>query len=447
MSEDSFSSSAVRISINSDVPERSTSDTTSKLPFFDEPSLYDDESPFADPKVTTKTSKISLLREFSFMTKFMKEIDRFWINARYYIIPIEVLSFFFIFSMNFNILTTQKYLFQQVFSNDINDTYNVDSNTSINGCLTEETIINQTGLDVFIHGQKIVNNYNMGAALFYVLPSIVMTILVGPLSDYFGRKLFIFLVMITQLFTPIFGLIIVYCNLKFAFVYINCLVSSLSGGFGAILTLNFSYIADITPKRWLTIRMGTLEASFYLAIAASAAVADTVIDQVTECDFRTPMWIIFSACIAGSLYCIILPESLHNEVKTVDASSDIGKGLGVIVRGFKLLFWKSYLSKNLLEIWLMIAVMVIGFFNVTGIAQIVLYFLHNRPLEWSYTIISVFQATTSIAHLSVLVIVLPVLVIFKFSDITIGFIGSIIACGMCVFIALLTQTWEMFLGE
>ena len=438
MNDDYFPSSA-RISINSDTPEKrdETKGVTVKpeLPFSEEPAEYNDcESPFAAPsKISQKSSS------------YMKTIASVWVKIRYFIIPIEVLSFFFVFSMSFSILTTQQYLFQKIFtSEDINATFN-GSNDSINGCNTEEAIINQTGLDAFIYGQKKVNKYNMVASLLYILPSIIMTILVGPLSDHFGRKLFIFLVMISQTFTPIFGLIIVHYNLNIAFVFLYYLVSGLFGGFGAIISLNFSYITDITPKRWLTIRMGTLEASFYLAIAASAAVANGIIDKV-ECNFIVPMWILLSTCIAGIIYCIILPESLTNKVR-MSNMSDSRRGFIALVRGFKLLFWKSYLLKHLLEIWLMIAVMVIGFFNITGIAQIVLYFLHNEPLEWSYTIIGVFQATSSIAHLSILVVILPVLVIFNFPDITVSLLGSLIACGMCVFIALLSQPWEMFLGE
>ncbi len=374
-----------------------------------------------------------------------------WSVLRHFVIPIEAVSFFFVFTMSFSTQVTQAYLFQRIFSD-----YDVDTNVTANGsvqhdCLDEELIINQTGHYAFIKGLNKISNYNMGNSLLYLIPSLVLTVVLGPISDILGRKPFIFLVQVGQVLGVVVALVTVHYRLHVSIFFLGSLVSGVLGGLGAMLSLSFSYVTDITPQSWLTIRMGSLEASFYLGFVASASLANALISK-TGCDFAVPMWIVLSTSIVGLIVCVVLPEESRNKDPNKSSLSRRDPRYTdehcsrVLIRGFKLLFWKSDLSKDLWNVWLLIAVLAIAFFNIVGITQMVLYFLINKPLQWNFAAIDIFHAVTSTSHISIIVVILPLLVLYNVPDVVISFAGSIVACGMCIFIALLSQPWEMFLG-
>ena len=426
-----------RISINAEAPPSEIAVNNDQAPFLEE--CY---SPFSAKKGIAgsplKDSFIEPRPRQSGLKRFAK--------IHYFLVPIELITFFYIFAMNFSTQITQQYFFQKVFAaalSEENCSSTYYCNVSLPGfCLKEGKIINETGVHVFIDGQKRVNEYSMGSTLIYVLPSLLMTILTGPLSDRFGRKPFLLFAVIGQVVSTIITLFITYYDLNVFIFYVASFFAGMLGGFGSMLSLSFSYVTDITPKAWLTIRMGLLEASIFLAVAASSGVVGLVVDNV-KCDFRVPMWVLFSTSVAGLLFCIFMSESLSVETR----ASNSNKGFKVLVRGFKLLFWKSYLTKHLWEIWLIVIVMVVGFFTSAGTALILQYFLHNKPLEWNYTTIGFYQATSSASHLLILIVVLPFLVVVKVPEIAISFAGSVLACGSYVFIALLSKDWEMFLGK
>ena len=87
-----------------------------------------------------------------------------------------------------------------------------------------------------------------------------------------------------------------------------------TGGFGAVLVAAYAYITDITPKRWLTVRMGIIEFMIFIGAAASSASSISWLGS-NGCDFHPTAWLMMATAVLSFLYILVLPESLTNERK------------------------------------------------------------------------------------------------------------------------------------
>ena len=398
-------------------------------------SNYDTENEIlSSPSSQSPSSEKSILRPIS------------WKTVRLFIFPVEVVNFLFMFGVYFQMQLYQQYYFQRIFRTIIEDDNVTELNISMDHiCLYQSLIENLTSSQSFVKGQRMVNDFGMITVIIYLLPSIVVSVFAGPLSDRYGRKPVMISVFIGQLIAGVSGIVIVYLELNMYYFVIGAFTTGISGGFGVILGAAFAYISDVTPKKWLTIRMGIVEASIFVATATSSAAADKWIQQ-TNCTFRPQVWVVLLVVLMGLIYTIIIPESLSKESRVKNMSKS-KKGFKSLATGVKIFFWKSYLGINMWKLWIVLIVMVLIMINQTGLTEIINYFLHNKPLEWEYGTIGIYMAVTSISHLVALIFLLPILVLIKLPDSVIILIGVCVSCGMYVFVALLTESWEMFVGE
>lgn len=373
-----------------------------------------------------------------------------WLHLRLF--PVELCSFLFLFVVYFQMQVYQQYYFQRVMKQSISDYYsNMSDELNISlalddVCLNQDQIVNLTNNETFVNGQKKVNIISMITTLVSLVPSIVTSLLVAPLSDRFGRKPILVLVFIGQTIGAAIGVLIVELKLSMYVFLVSAFSTGICGGFGVIMATVFAYITDVTPKRWLTIRMGILEASIFVGTATSSAASDKWIEKM-NCDFRPMVWFILVIVALGFLYSIVIPESLTKEVKIKNKGKS-GHKIKSMIRGAKILCCPSYIGfSKLWKFWVAIFIMILAMINETGLTEISSYFLHNKPLEWTYSTIGNYLAVSSVSHMLALLGLLPILVLLKIPDAIIILIGVLFACGMCIFIALLTKSWEMFLGK
>ena len=365
---------------------------------------------------------------------------------RFFFFPVEGVTSLFLFGVYFQMQLYQQYYFQRVFQYTIKNWANVSQlNYSINDmCLYQDLIVNLTSPESFVEGQKEVNNFSMLTTIAYLLPSILVSPLIGTLSDQIGRKPSMIFVFIGQLIAAMLGPCIVYFKLSMFYFFLGSVATGVCGGFGIMLSSGFAYVTDITPKKWLTVRMAFLEASIFVATAISSALSNTWIEK-TNCSFKPQVWVVLATAILGIIYTAFIPESL-NKNQQIKHISDFKCGFNRLCQGFKLFCCPSYIGANLWKVWIIVVVTMLAMINETGSSEISGYFLHNKPLQWKYNTIGLYLAVTSVSHLVALVVILPIFVLLKFPDSLIGLIGLIVSCGMCIFIALLTTTVEMFIG-
>ena len=357
----------------------------------------------------------------------------------------EIVNFLFLFGVYFQMQISQQYVLQKyaraAIDNWVNGSVMVD-----HVCLKQKVVENLTSPETYIQVQSRVNSINMISNLAYLLPSIVVSLILGPLSDYYGRKPVIIAVFVGQVLSGIVTVFIIYFDLSLWLFVVTSFITGVSGGFGVILAGVFAYVTDIVPKRWLTLRMGVIEVFIFLGSGVASLSADTWI-EATRCSFSPQVWLFVATSSLGLLFACIIPESLSKKAKLTNIAKS-SKGIGSLVKGFKIYLKPSHLgSIKLWELWVVTLAMSLAIVNETGSMEIIEYFLYNKPLLWHYDRVGQYMLVSSMSHLVALLVLLPILVSFKVPDSVIGLIGCVFACATSAYIALLTTTWEMFLGK
>uniref|UniRef100_A0A1X7UXL6 Major facilitator superfamily (MFS) profile domain-containing protein n=1 Tax=Amphimedon queenslandica TaxID=400682 RepID=A0A1X7UXL6_AMPQE len=375
-----------------------------------------------------------------------------WKNIKFFVIPVELSLFFYLFTVYFQMQFYQQYYYQRIMKQEILDFNNISNEQddwyfeNDSTCLNQDDITNMSSQDTFLKGQKEVNHLNIVTTLISLSLSVVTSLFLIPYSDVYGRKPFIAIVFVGQIAATVASIFIVYFKLNMYYFCLTAAINGLSGGFGVILASSFAYISDITPPRWLTIRMAVLGAIIFVGAAAASPAADNWIDS-NGCNFRPLVWLILAAFLCGLLYTVILlPESLSKDIKSKNHQPS-KKGFRALVQGIKIFTSLSYVdASTLLKLWIINAITVLVMTNETGNVEIIGYFLQNKPLEWDYTLIGYYLSVSSVAHVVVLLVILPIMVLAKISDPIIMSIGIafVLVCDICI-ATFVSKTWEMFL--
>ena len=292
--------------------------------------------------------------------------------------------------------------------------------------------------------QQNTDHLNLITSVASQAPSVLVLVMLGGFADKFGRKSIMFVMFIGLLIQSINGVVVVYYQLNMYLFLIGRVAYGITGGFGAALIAGYSYVADITSKRWLTIRIGLVQLAIFAGTAASGAASNSWLGS-NGCDFHPPMWLMIVTSVISILYVVILPESLTEERKKELQMKPKG-GLQAWVTGFKIYFWPPYLGfSNYWKVLVATVAMGLVVLNEIGSGQIMTYFLENKPLEWSLELISMLSMTTSIFHCFALLVVLPILVLIGFNDVLISLIGVVITCGAVISFGFIQHSWPVWL--
>ena len=346
--------------------------------------------------------------------------------------------FLYIFTSLFHTQVYQQYYYQISARNMLN----LSSNYS--HCLNQTDIVDMSNNATFSIIQQNTNHLNLVTSIVSQVPAVFVLIVLGGFSDKFGRKIIMFVIFIGQFIQSINGLMVVYFELNMYLFLIGGATNGLTGGFGAALIAGYSYAADITPKRWRTIRIGFVQVAIFAGAASSGAAANSWLGS-NGCDFHPLMWLLIVTSVVSLLYVVVLPESLTEERKK-ELEMKTKKGLQAWITGLKIYFWPPFLGVS--KYWKVLvatAAMALAVTNEIGYGQVATYFLENKPLEWSLERISLYSMTTSIVHCIALVVVLPLMVLVGFPDILIGLIGVVLVGGAVTSLGFVQHSWPVWL--
>ena len=360
-------------------------------------------------------------------------------KLRKFLFPVELLFLLYMFSLLFQMTYYQQYYFQRLAQDELASVQNL---TGV--CLDQELIVNHTSNKLFLHLQERVNDLNMYTNIIAVTCASLSSIFLGPLSDLVGRKPIFFYVMIGSACSFVLQSLVVYFEWNIHYFFLVLFIFGTSGGMALTCGLSFAYVTDTTPKKWLRIRMGILEATIAIGKGTSSLGSNNWIHN-NGCDFFPPsLLIIGTACIA-ILYLLFMPESLTWKERDFSTNT---KGFSKFINGLKIFFYPKYTGfSNWWRVWAATGVICIGIFSAIGGVEIQNYFLYNRPLQWSYDHIGYYSAAWSGLMGLVLLIVLPVFVAIGLSNAFIGLIGSVCAITANVIIANVKTNWEMYIGK
>lgn len=275
------------------------------------------------------------------------------------------------------------------------------------------------------------------------LPSIFAVLLLGPLSDQFGRKPALIVVLLGSCVQAALSIVIIRFDLNLYFFLLSSGIKATSGGLAGILTASYSYIADVSSRKWLTLRYGILEAMTYIAGTVSLVIGGEWI-QNSRCNFLSPSWLHFACIVALVPYVLLLvPESLNKNDKT-RRSSKLYTGPKSLLQGLQIFFGKRYSRWRL---WFTLLTMTVVILNTSGAIVIITLFLLHDPLEWEPYLIGIYLSVNELVHGLSVLIFLPVLVICRVPDPLIALLGIGLSCAMYVCMGFVAETWQMFLGK
>ena len=319
---------------------------------------------------------------------------------------------------------------------------NITNETRI--CLNTRFLdnINVTHLGDKVEAQTAIMGLIVGATAR--LPSIVATLILGPISDKFGRKPAIIVVLTGIILHSTLVLIIVKLRLDLHFFILSAGLRGLAGGMAGILTASYSYIADISSKKWLTIRLGVLESMNFIAGSLSLIIGGVLI-HLSRCQFELPA-ILSLACVVAALpYALIaLPESLDREQKSLTPAQTKTLGPKAFLRGFQIFFGKGY---SRWKLWLCLFIMFITVANISGTMSVIILYLLHRPLQWDPIHIGAFLGSSEFVHGLGLILILPILVHTGARDSVIVLVAVFLTCMMDVCLGLAEKTWQVFASE
>ncbi|XP_019849081.1 PREDICTED: hippocampus abundant transcript 1 protein-like isoform X2 [Amphimedon queenslandica] len=362
---------------------------------------------------------------------------------------IFVIEIFMVFSQLLYLYSTQivqQYIFQTLACEALSNTPNYTApNESI--CLDQDYIVSATGNnDSIIEIQQKTNTLNMYIAIIGLVSSAVLSLIYGSLSDIFGRKPFLILCFSGLCLSSALQVAVIELDLNMnVYLLIASALNGLTGGGATTIGVAYASIADVTTKKWRTLRLGTTGSAFGFSKALSYLLAYYWINN-NGCDFKGPAYLMLAIGFVGLTYIILIPESLPRSKEERKEG-----GFKKLADGFKVFFIPSRSGfSKWWRIWVCVIVICIEFLCVIGITQVLNYFLHNKPLEWSYDFIGIYGSVTSITQCLALIVVLPLLIAIPipeaYSNPFIILFAVVIAITTNVMMATLRTTWEIFLA-
>lgn len=357
--------------------------------------------------------------------------------------PFEIPFFLYQFTEHFYRLLYQQYYFQQLANQTIGQ---ANHTVSISGCLTQDDVVNYTGNKTFLLMQEHVNRLNMYSEILFLGLSGLTALLLGPLSDIIGRKPILIFTVVGLILTAVLQLLIIHFRLDVYYYLICAVFFGGTGGFGTVMTLMIATIHDVTPKWVFTVRLGLLESGIAIARMATSLGTNNWI-QMTGCNFNPPAWLMIVVVALAITAVILMPETLCKETRQQNKTQGF-RGVTKIINGLKIYAFPWYIGKR--NYWQLITattVLSLASIGIGAYNNIMNYFLHNKPLEWSYDRIGIFGAVYSAAMGGTLIILLPVLITLKLSKYLICLIGSLFAVVTNILIANVQTDWEMFTSE
>uniref|UniRef100_A0A3Q3X107 Proton-coupled folate transporter n=1 Tax=Mola mola TaxID=94237 RepID=A0A3Q3X107_MOLML len=130
----------------------------------------------------------------------------------------------------------------------------------------------------------------------------------GSWSDLAGRRPVLILSNLGLALQAVVYLVVMYLKLPVAYLLVGRIIGGLSGEFGAVLSVCFSYVADISDKRSRTFRVAILEA----CLGISGMLASIIGGQWQHAQgYIKPFWLILATCLAAALYvCLFVRETV-----------------------------------------------------------------------------------------------------------------------------------------
>ena len=239
--------------------------------------------------------------------------------------------------------------------------------------------------------------------------------------------------------------LVVYFDLSTYYFLSLLAIHGFTGGSSLASSMIFAIVADTTPNRWLGVRMSVLEATMTFGKAVAFIGTNNWI-QSTNCNFLYPSLLNVGTALCAVVFLFLMRESFSPQEQ--NAYFSLRRVILAIFNGLRIFFNPYYLGfSNWWRAWTATGVICAAAACSVGGTEILNFFLHNRPLQWSYDKIGYFGAFIFGFNGLVLITAVPMLIAVRFSYPLVGLIGAV--CGIIanVMVALVKCNWEMYVGK
>ena len=277
------------------------------------------------------------------------------------------------------------------------------------------------------------------------LPSILVSIFLGPLSDRIGRKPIIIIAGVGTTLQGILSILIVHYQLNPYYFILTNFVAGVMGNFTAVLSSGLAYLSDISSAKWLGMRLGILETMYSIGGGLGLFFAGYWL-QLNNCNFIPPLWL-YTGCNAAVVMYIMfcIPESLSKSERR-ELSVKNPKGLKSMLNGFRIFFgcvpkysawrlWFAGLINNLMAL------------NVAGAVLLAVYFLKCPPFDLNAQMIGIYQGIQAGSRAVSNAVLMSVFSAMSVPEAAIALIALLFHSVCDLLTGLSTKNYQVYIGE
>ena len=361
-------------------------------------------------------------------------------------LTVEPVLFLYMFATFLSYSTLQIYLKHSICSG----TPNCSTSTDLQGNMSSSGSLGVSSCGEEMHQIEQEVQTKASHWLLYLniasgVPSILVSLFYGGLSDQLGRKLFIVLPVLGTAINAVTILLVVYFSdiLPLAFLLLGSLVSGIMGNFSIVNFAVYSYVSDVSAETGRTRHIGVLESMTYLGGTLSLVLGGLWISKSHS--FAAPIWCVIACELVILVYVIIaLPESWkHRRVSNYGRNrlQTLFKSILKNLVGYLTLLFTSWRLAVLMMTYFVVEI------NFLGISDVVIFYSLGEPLCWGPTFVGFFLALKVFLNGMASLLLIPFLSIIGIPDTIIILMGLGSGAAALIIMGLSTHTWMMFLGN
>ncbi|XP_067122721.1 probable peptidoglycan muropeptide transporter SLC46 [Centruroides vittatus] len=280
------------------------------------------------------------------------------------------------------------------------------------------------------------DNYNLYSSLITTIPAIFFTLVIGPWSDKYGRKLPIFLSLIGLGLENV-GLMFnaIYFSTPLYWTLVSAIPAGIFGGLTVTITCLYSLISEQTTRKQRTIKYALLEVSFGMGAPLGTSVGGVIYKNygylyvyVTSLSlqFLAAVWLIFVINDNRNIRKISISKAVSDLfcfTNFKDSCEAVAKPRPNGIRKQILLLIASMCSLVSIFLGQYKKLFFVSIFS--GMDGFEFYFAKHM-YNWDVTAFSNVKSLLIISGIVIIVIAIPIIIkVLKVNDSCLGEIGSI----------------------